>query len=198
MNWEGIVQKNPKIIKIKIFLIPSSIPSDTEEPEDIKSNEETKERALQIPKDISKIRKELAENYNLFTTARDSLSKFSFTKVQENFKKESNLSSSALDKLINSKNMSDDEIHENIFTMPNMKIGSIPELSSFFDVISNLKIGMSKMEETDKMMRNLGEVVVEANFMAEENTIAIKEVLSLLDQEVVQLITNKIENEEKI
>lgn len=157
-----------------------------------------KELAFQIPKDISKIRKELEENYNLFTTARDSLSKFSFTKVQNNFKKESDLSSSALDKLINSKNMSDDEIHENIFTMPNMKIGSIPELSSFFDVIANLKIGMSKMEETDKMMRNLGEVVVEANFMAEENTIAIKEVLSLLDQEVVQLITNKIENEEKI
>lgn len=141
----------------------------------------------------------MEESYNLFTTARDSLSKISFTEVQKKFKKETDLSSSsALDELMNSKNMSDDEIHENIFTMPNMKIGSIPELSSFFDVISNLKIGMSKMEKTDKMMRDLGENVFEANFMAEENTFAIKEVLSLLDQEVVQLITKKIENEEKI
>lgn len=83
--------------------------------------------------------------------------------------------------------------------MPNMKIGSIPvELSSFFDVIANIKIGMSKMVKTDKLLTNLDEIVVEANLEAEENTIAIKEVLSLLDQDVVELMFIKIENEEKI
>lgn len=116
---------------------------------------------LTIDQQITQLRKQLSESYNLFMAARDSLASISFLNLDKEMASKTAAAmataSAHVDAATNGLEFGNESVA--FLTAMRHRVGDVPEVATFFRVVGRLQEGIKRMETNHRLMSELNEDV---------------------------------------
>lgn len=116
---------------------------------------------LTIEQQITQLRKQLSESYNLFMSARDSLASISFLNLDKQMASKTAAAMATANAHLNAATDNLEFSGESVAFLMAMRhrVGDVPEVATFFRVVARLQEGMKRMEVNHKLWSELNEDV---------------------------------------
>lgn len=112
---------------------------------------------LTIDQQITQLRKQLSDSYNLFMGARDTLAGISFLKLDQQMASKTAAAMAAasaqVDAATNSLEFGDETV--SFLTSMRHRVTDSPEVATFFRVVARLQQGIARMEVNHRLMSDL-------------------------------------------